>query len=157
MYQPVPSGQGWLGVAWPNVLYRADLTSWSRVRCTTGATTGHVAFSSGRLSGGLFTIFLYVWSVGALFFKLGILFRSCQILSICQSSLFSKIHFGSGTFRIRNDFFRIRILLKVSDPDPQDCLGEWMLVFKGTVTEIIRSFWYRSNPNEDLVWLSLNV
>ncbi len=42
------------------------------------------------------SISLYVWSVGALFFKLSISFRNCQILSVCRSS------FISNSFRIRN-------------------------------------------------------
>jgi hypothetical protein len=51
-------------------------------------------------------------------FKLSILLRNCQILSVFRSSLL-QIHFRSGDARIRNDYLRIRIriqlLLKVSD------------------------------------------
>jgi hypothetical protein len=42
------------------------------------------------------------------------LLRNCQILSVFQSS-FTSHHFGSGANRTRDDFFRIRILQKVSD------------------------------------------
>ncbi len=40
--------------------------------------------------------------------------RNCHIWSVFQN--FIQIHFGSGAAWIRNDFFRIRILPKVSDP-----------------------------------------
>ncbi len=50
-----------------------------------------------------------------IFYNWAFVLRNCPILSVFQSSLL-KIHFRSGATRIRNDYFRIRILLKVSDP-----------------------------------------
>ncbi len=50
-----------------------------------------------------------------MFLNIAFLLRNCQILSVFQNS-FLQIHFGSGAARIRNDFVRIWILLKVLDP-----------------------------------------
>ncbi len=49
------------------------------------------------------------------FFNWAFLLRSCQIYQFIRALLL-QVHFEPGAARIRNDFFRIRILLKVSDP-----------------------------------------
>ncbi len=47
--------------------------------------------------------------------------RICPMLSVFRV-VFLQIHFGSGAARIRNEFFRIRNLQKVSDPSTSTTL-----------------------------------
>jgi hypothetical protein len=59
---------------------------------------------------------------GIYIFKLRFSLRNCQILSLFKVILL-QIHFGSGTARTRDDFFRIRIRNDFSGSVSGSCLN----------------------------------
>jgi hypothetical protein len=54
------------------------------------------------------------WLKGIYIFKLSIFVAKMEIFISFPELFYFQIHFGSGAARIRNDVFRIRILLKLS-------------------------------------------